>query len=178
VTVLTGKTIRLRLVREDDLVALSRFDEDIANRGEFFPTGVTSLPVLQHRWAESGLWSKDEGMLVIVDDDDDLLGHIEFYATVGYLDELELSYILYAGEQRGRGVATEAVVLLTGYLFRGKKVNRIRLIIHPDNAASRRVAEKAGYTLEGVARGAFFNQGRNHDVEVWSILRAEQLEGR
>lgn len=175
---LTGKTIRLRLVREDDLVALSRFDEDIANRGEFFPTGVTSLPVLQHRWAESGLWSKDEGMLVIVDDDDDLLGHIEFYATVGYLDELELSYILYAGEQRGRGVATEAVVLLTGYLFRGKKVNRIRLIIHPDNAASRRVAEKAGYTLEGVARGAFFNQGRNHDVEVWSILRAEQLEGR
>lgn len=160
-------------MREDDLVALAGFDEDIANRGEFFPAGVTPLTVLQRRWADSGLWSKDEGMLVIVDDADQLLGHIEFFVTVGYLDELELSYILYSGDHRGRGVATEAVTLLTGYLFQQKKVNRIRLVIHPENVASMRVAEKAGYTLEGVARGAFFNQGRNHDVEVWAILRAE-----
>lgn len=176
--VLTGESIRLRLVREDDLVALARYDEDVANRGEFFPLGVTSLPTLQRRWAESGLWAKGEGMLVIVDEVDVLLGHIEFYPTVGYLDELELSYILYSAEHRGRGVATEAVNLLTGYLFGGKKVNRIRLLIHPGNAASRRVAEKAGYTFEGVARGAFFIRGRNHDLEVWSILRAEHLDRR
>ncbi len=64
--------------------------------------------------------------------------------------------------------------LLVGYLFDRKKVNRLRLIIHPGNTASKRVAEKAGFTLEGLARGAWWHRGQNHDVEVWSLLRAER----
>ena len=136
------------------------------------------LPTLVARYGESGLWSPKEGLLVITDlDDTEILGHIEFFETVPYLDELELSYILYSAEHRGRGIITEAVRLLTGYLFDRTKGNRIRLVIHPDNAASRRVAEKAGYTLEGVARGAWYHRGRNHDVEVWAIA-ARGARGR
>ncbi len=170
---LDGDSIRLRLVREADLSAMHAFEEDIANRGEFFPLGVTSSRTLADRYAESGFWGPTEGLLLIVARDGELLGHIEFFETVAYLDELELSYILYSAEHRGRGIATEAVRLLTGYLFARTKANRIRLVIHPDNAASRRVAEKSGYTFEGVARGAWYHRGRNHDVEVWSVLRAE-----
>ena len=176
---LDGETIRLRLVREDDLPALQAFDEDIANRGDFYPLGVVPLPSLAARYGESGLWGPKEGLLVITDlEDREILGHIEFFETVAYLDELELSYILYSAEHRGRGVVTEAVRMLTGYLFDRTKGNRIRLVIHPDNAASRRVAEKAGYTLEGVARGAWYHRGRNHDVEVWAVLRAEHDAAR
>ncbi|HYN65817.1 MAG TPA: GNAT family protein [Ornithinibacter sp.] len=170
---LEGRSIRLRLVREDDLPTLQAFDEDIANRGDFYPLGVVALPTLAARYAESGLWRPSEGLLLITDHGGELLGHIEFFETVGYLDELELSYLLYSAERRGRGVATEAVGLLTGYLFDRTKVNRIRLVIHPENTASRRVAEKAGYTLEGVARGAWYHRGHHHDVEVWAMLRAE-----
>jgi RimJ/RimL family protein N-acetyltransferase len=112
-------------------------------------------------------------MLVIVDDADTIIGHIEFFETVAYLDELELSYILYSTAHRGRGVASEAVQLLCGYLFASRKANRIRLVIHPDNLASKRVAEKAGFTREGRMRGAWFHGGRNHDVEVWSRLRSD-----
>lgn len=36
-----------------------------------------------------------------------------------------------------------------------------------------RVAEKCGFTYEGVARGAFFNAGTNHDVAVYSLLRTD-----
>ena len=176
---LEGETVRLRLVREDDLPALQAFDEDISNRGDFYPVGVVPLPTLVARFGESGLWRPDEGLLVITDLlDREILGHIEFFATVPYLDELELSYILYSAERRGRGIVTEAVRLLTAYLFDRTKGNRIRLVIHPDNAASRRVAEKAGYTLEGVARGAWYHRGRNHDVEVWAILRVEHDAAR
>jgi RimJ/RimL family protein N-acetyltransferase len=176
---LDGDTVRLRLVRQADLPALQAFDEDIANRGDFYPLGVVPLPRLVARYGESGLWSPKEGMLVITDlDDTEILGHIEFFETVPYLDELELSYILYSAEHRGRGIVTEAVRLLTGYLFDRTKGNRIRLVIHPDNVASRRVAEKAGYTLEGVARGAWYHRGRHHDVEVWAMLRAEQEAAR
>ncbi len=105
--------------------------------------------------------------------DGELLGHIEFFATVAYLDEIELSYLVYSVAHRGRGSATDAVRLLSTYLFARTKVNRLRLVIHPGNEASRRVAVKAGYTLEGIARGAWYHRGRNHDVEIWSLLRAE-----
>lgn len=171
---LDGETIRLRLVREDDLPALQAFDEDVANRGDFYPLGVVPLPTLAARYAQSGLWRPTEGLLVITDRaDTEILGHIEFFKTVPYLDEVELSYILYSLEHRGRGIVTEAVRLLTGYLFDRTQGNRVRLVIHPDNTASRRVAEKAGFTLEGLARGAWYHRGRHHDVEIWSILRAE-----
>ena len=170
---LAGHGIRLRTVRETDLDRMYAFHHDLANRGEFFPVGVASEPAFKSAFHESGFWSSTKGTLLIVDDSDEMLGHIEFFETVNYLDELEISYIIYSREHAGRGLATGAVRLLTGYLFDRMKHNRIRLIIHPENRASKRIAEKCGYTYEGLARGAWFHRGRNHDVEVWSRLRAE-----
>lgn len=77
------------------------------------------------------------------------MGHIEFFKTVNYLDELELSYQIYDQAARGHGYATEAVNLLVWYLFGRLKTNRFRLIIHPKNCVSRRLAEKCGFTLAG-----------------------------
>ena len=130
-------------------------------------------PVFRRKFQETGFWQDAEGMLLIVNETDELLGHIEFFPTVAYLDELELSYQLYSLDHHGQGITTEAVRLLTGYLFDRKKHNRIRLIIHPDNLASRRVAEKCGYQYEGLARGAWFHRGRSQDVAVYAQLRAD-----
>jgi RimJ/RimL family protein N-acetyltransferase len=44
-------------------------------------------------------------------------------------------------------------------------------VIVPENAASRRIAEKCGFVLEGTVRGAFFSGGRNKDVLLYSLLR-------
>lgn len=43
----------------------------------------------------------------------------------------------------------------------------------PGNAASRRIAEKCGFILEGTARGAIFNAGQNNDVLLHSRLRTD-----
>lgn len=170
---LIGEVISLRPVSESDLDFLYRVHVDIQNRGSYFPLGITSETMFKRQFHESGLWSDSEGMLLIVDDSDAVLGHIEFFRTVSYLDELELSYQLYSRDQERKGVVTDAVRLLTGYLFDSKKFNRIQLIIHPDNAASRRIAEKCGFLHEGTARGAWFHQGRSHDVEVYAQTRAD-----
>jgi RimJ/RimL family protein N-acetyltransferase len=172
---LKGKSVTLRPVRDTDVDQLYNFHVDIDNRGEFFPRGILSQPTFRQRFQESGFWTKDEGMLVIVSPKDELLGHIEFYKTVNYLDEFELSYQIYAVENRGQGVATEAVNLLVRYLFESKPVNRIRLVIHPGNRASRRLAEKCGFQHEGTARGAWYNRGQHHDVEIYAILHADVL---
>jgi [ribosomal protein S5]-alanine N-acetyltransferase len=63
------------------------------------------------------------------------------------------------------------VRLLVDYLFGARKVYRISLVIVPENALSRRVAEKCGFQLEGTVRGAFFNGGRSLDVLIYSLLR-------
>ena len=52
-------------------------------------------------------------------------------------------------EYAGRGYTTEAVNLMTEYGFSVLALHRIEINLRPENAASRRVAEKAGYVFEG-----------------------------
>ena len=175
---LKGKTITLRLVRESDLEQLYAYHLDIDNRGDYFPRGVLSQPAFFKRFHETGYWTKEGGTLVIVSPTDEILGHIEFFKTVSYLDEYELAYLMYDPAQRGKGAASEAVNLLVRYLFETKQVNRIRLVIHPGNAASRRLAEMCGFRHEGTARGAWYNRGAHQDVEIYAILHADVIAGK
>lgn len=170
-----GERIGLRQVRERDLDRFHAFHADVANRGPYFPLGVHPEPVLRARFAETGFWGETDGTLLIVplEARDTLVGHVEFFRTVRYLDELELSYHVYDAAQTGKGFASEAVRLTTRYLFDRTRLNRVRLIIHPDNAASIRVAEKCGYRHEGTARSAWYHRGRHHDVEVYAIVRVD-----
>ena len=172
---LTGNNVILRTVRDTDVDQLYAYHLDIDNRGDYFPRGVLSQPAFRSHFQESGYWGKEDGMLVMASRSGDIIGHIEFFKTVNYLDEYELSYQVYAAEERGKGVTTDAVRLFTRYLFQTKRMNRIRLVIHPDNAASRRVAEKCGFRHEGTARGAWYNNGRHHDVEIYAILHDEVI---
>jgi RimJ/RimL family protein N-acetyltransferase len=173
---LHGKAVTLRPVRETDLDILYAYHVDIDNRGDFFPRGVLSQTTFHKHFQESGFWDKEDGMVVMESPGGEIQGHIEFFKTVNYLDEYELSYHVYVAESRGKGLATEAVNLMVRYLFESKRMNRIRLVIHPDNAASRRLAEKCGFKHEGTARGAWYNKGRHQDVEIYAILHDDVIE--
>lgn len=170
---LHGERITLRPVREADLDAMHAAHVEIRNRGAFFPLGVVSEPAFRRQFAEDGFWQKEEGTLLIIGPDDEMAGHIEFFKPVSYWDAFELSYQLYDERLAGRGLITEAVQLTIDYLFGTKKLHRIHLVIVPENAASRRIAEKCGFELEGTVRGAFFNDGRNQDVLLYSLLRGD-----
>jgi RimJ/RimL family protein N-acetyltransferase len=173
--VLTGERIRLRPVAAGNIDELWQRHVEIDNRGEFYPRGIVGETTFRKRFDDNGMWSRDEGTLLIVEPGDAIVGHIEFFRTVSYLDEMELSYQLYERAADGRGYVSEAVRLLVRYLFETRPLSRIRLVIHPDNGASQRVAQKCGFTLEGTMRQAWFHRGRHHDVQVWSILRHEVL---
>ncbi len=175
---LQGKEITLRPVREADLDAVYAAHVDIATRGAFFPLGVVSESVFRRDFAEHGLWQKDEGLLLLVAPGDEIAGHIEFFTPVSYWDAFELSYQLYDDRFAGQGWVTEAVQLLIDYLFATKKQARVQLVIVPENAASIRIADKCGFTLEGTARGAFFNDGRSQDVLIYSLLRTDDRPWR
>lgn len=48
-----------------------------------------------------------------------------------------------------RGYTTHAVEILTRHAFEELKLHRLEINLRPENASSRRVAEKAGYRFEG-----------------------------
>jgi len=77
-------------------------------------------------------------------------------------------------EARGRGAATVAVQLIARWAFDELGVQRLELTTAPGNVASQRVAERAGFTREGILRGlvATRNNGRRDGV-LFSLLPAD-----
>ena len=71
---------------------------------------------------------------------------------------------------RGRGVATHAVRLIADWAFRDLQVARLDLNCGPDNLASQRVAERCGFTREGVLRSHIPFKGTRRDTVVFSLL--------
>ncbi len=52
-------------------------------------------------------------------------------------------------------------------------MKRVTALISVDNPASSRVAEKVGYTFEGVLRSVHHHGDERLDLESWSILPGE-----
>lgn len=170
---LSGDVIELRLVRETDLDRLYDLLSDLDTRGAYFPLGVMSETTLRAEFNKSGFWDREEGMLLMVNETGEVVGEIEYFPIAHYLQGYEISYQVFGAEHAGKGYTSEAVNLLVRYLFGRKRVNRMQLNIHPDNAASKKVAAKCGFTFEGRMRGCWFHHGEYHDLEVWSLLRDE-----
>lgn len=78
-----------------------------------------------------------------------------------------------ASPVRGFGLAPEAVDALAIALLLEHGFQRIELRVAPGNVASRRVAEKAGFTYEGLLRNAGHVHSGRVDLEVWSFVPAD-----
>jgi ribosomal-protein-alanine N-acetyltransferase len=67
----------------------------------------------------------------------------------------------------------EALSLLARYLFETRTIRRLQLTVVVGNLASKRIAEKCGFTREEIARKAVFLRGKHVDLEWFSLLREE-----
>lgn len=84
-----------------------------------------------------------------------------------------------APEARGNGVCTRALLLVSRWVLEDCGMERLQLRADELNPASRKVAENAGFTQEGILRSSRFNprQGRRVDFVMYSLLR-DELEAR
>ncbi|HYM66235.1 MAG TPA: GNAT family protein [Patescibacteria group bacterium] len=72
---------------------------------------------------------------------------------------------------RGKGFGVEAQRLLAQHLLDTTRVNRIEASTDVDNLAEQRALEKAGFSRDGLLRGAQFRAGAWHDLLVYSMVR-------
>jgi RimJ/RimL family protein N-acetyltransferase len=78
-------------------------------------------------------------------------------------------------DHRDRGVATAALRLIAAWTLAELPVARLQLTTHLDNPASQRVAEKAGFTREGILRAWADQRGERVDLVMWSLLPGDPL---
>ena len=89
---------------------------------------------------------------------------------IGDFDSAEVSYYL-AAAARGRGYATRTVLLLARWAFDDLAVQRLELRAHADNEPSIQVAERAGFTREGIERASrAWPDGTRFDSVLFSLL--------
>jgi RimJ/RimL family protein N-acetyltransferase len=74
---------------------------------------------------------------------------------------------------RGRGLTSDALRTLTGWLLRDAGAARVELIVEPANVGSVRVAKAAGFTHEGLLRQRLVLRGRRVDVAMFSMLTSD-----
>ncbi|HEX5927208.1 MAG TPA: GNAT family N-acetyltransferase [Baekduia sp.] len=117
-----------------------------------------------------------EGLSLVIADIDD---HAQLLGTVGLLRPdwvqrtIEIGYWV-APWARGRGLAVRAVKLLAPWALRTLDLARIACDVDADNAASRQVAQRAGFVAEDVAPAPFAVKGRTWNLVSYS-LRPEHV---
>ena len=150
-TRITDGTLLLRLPEERDLEAMVAACQDPEiPRWTLGPSPYT--------WADAEAWlphARETAAagtalhLVVLDADDEaLLGSVGFVELDRVERHGEIGYWL-AAHARGRGVMVRAVELLRQHGVRELGLRRIEMHVHPDNAASARVAERAGFATTG-----------------------------
>jgi hypothetical protein len=73
-----GEKITLRTVKETDLAAYYALLADIQNRGDYYPQRVQSYTDFQSGYHNRSFWRESRGALLIVDDQDSILGEMTF----------------------------------------------------------------------------------------------------
>jgi len=96
-----------------------------------------------------------------------------------YLDLLnrrtEIGYWLDASRQ-GRGIVTRSTACLTDYSFSEQDCNRVILHCALGNVKSRAVAERLGFTQEGILREAEWLYDHYVDLVVYSMLKSQWVK--
>jgi RimJ/RimL family protein N-acetyltransferase len=120
------------------------------------------------------LASGRELALAIVDVEDRLLGALGI-SNFDWTDlKAEIGYWM-AADARGRGIGARATRMLAVWALSRLGLERLELLANPENDASQRLAERAGFTREGTLRRYRRRHGVREDLVMFSML-SEDVE--
>ena len=168
-----GKRIKLQLFKDEAEVA-SYYESynQINERAITDHTEIVSLDARIQDFRKSGLWTKERGLMALVDMSDTIIGAFSFHKSDDF--ELEIGYRIVTASARGSGYGSEALPLFSSYLFNcHPEITRLKIRTAEDNLASRHLAEKSGFQQEGILRQAYFYRGHMTNMVIYSLLRSE-----
>lgn len=174
---ITAGRLHLRPFRSDDIPAVARAcqDPDIQHFTQVpSPYDDEDARRYVEVYCPSGWASGRSASFAVVDSvSAELLGSIGLNG-IGLRDAAmaEIGYWC-APWARRQGVMTQAVQVVSRWGFAAFGLARIEWYAEVGNTASRGVAERAGFTVEGVLRSRLVHRGERVDAWVGSLLRGD-----
>ena len=155
---------------EDSLVRHASNRNIWNNVRDFFPYPYT--PRDAHSWVRANKSYQQPNNLAI-EVHGQAVGNIGFTVKDDiYRYNAEIGYWI-SEDYWGRGIMTEALPIMTEYIFKNFQVNRLFACILEGNVGSMRVLETAGYRCEAVLRKAVIKNNQYLDEYIFALLRAE-----
>lgn len=136
--------------------------EIVADTEKFISNAIVEMQ--NDKGLEFGIWQKGElvGCLGLHD-----LSLTNRRAAIGYwLDK----------NHQKQGIVTNSVNAIINYCFETLNLNRLEIVAATINKPSFKIAEKLGFTREGVARQFEFVNGQYLDYIHYSLLKSEWIK--
>jgi len=176
---LTGKRISLHGLTEADIAPgtpyyswLDDLSLDTFTERSAFPNSEKRMQAYFRRAQEAsdlillGIFHNETGTHI---------GNITFQEISWVRKRAFIGYLLGDKAYTGRGIATEAVMMMMYYGFTKLNFERIHTTVSAKHQASLRVASKSGLRQEGRLREHFFSNGEATDLMLVGALRREWI---
>lgn len=160
----------------DDYPTLTRWinDESLSSGLGLFKANTTELN--EKEWIESVCKKGEYNFAVVRKEDDVLLGVYGLEINDEVARRFHIGGFIGEKENRGKGYGTEALKLITKFAFEILNAETVFSDIFSFNEASIKSAQKAGYSIAGRFRNAYFYNGKFHDRIGVEILKEEYLK--
>jgi RimJ/RimL family protein N-acetyltransferase len=170
---LTDGRLVLRQPTEDDVDEITRACQD-AELQRWIPVPVPYERQHGSEWVADtqASWEEDRELRWVISDaqDPEVLGAIGLHSRDASMREVGYWLAPWA---RGRGVMTAAARLACGWGFDDLGLQRIEWQANVGNEASRRVALRLGFTMEGTCRARLLHRGERVDGWLAGLLPGE-----
>jgi RimJ/RimL family protein N-acetyltransferase len=176
-TSLISGGLRLRPLRRDDAGAFHAAAlESVATVGQWLPWCHAGYSLDEaEQWTLICERNREDGsaysMGIFSEHDGLLLGGIRINEINREHNFAQIGYWIRASQQ-GRGVAPRALAMIAAYGFEVLGLTRLEILAQEGNHASRRVAEKAGATFEGLLKNRLVVRGTPYTAAMYSLTPA------
>lgn len=171
-----GVNIRLRGIEPEDAATFYAWDTaetETARMVEWvWPAGSLAA---SRKWAEKRATEQpqnDEFFFAIENTTGELGGLINTHSCDRRVGCFKYG-VTIAPAFRGRGYATEAILLVLRYFFEELRYQKVTADIYAYNSISVRFHERLGFVLEGRIRRVVFSQGQHFDLLVYGMTVEE-----
>ncbi|WP_250007734.1 GNAT family N-acetyltransferase [Actinoplanes sp. M2I2] len=173
-SLLRGRLVRLRALRDDDLPQLVQWWNDpetmVLQQHRVLPGPEAALTEMFRAWSAN---KDDSGAgFSIETHDGELVGHVTMWGIKPRTRIATLAIIIGL-PHAGRGYGTDTLDVALRYAFDELAVNKVELQVWAFNSRAVHVYEKVGFVEEGRRRAAAYHRSAFHDEVLMGMLRDE-----
>lgn len=170
---LKGKRVYLRLLSQEDLKDRVTWINDEENIQTLLFDWPTSIEKTQ-KWFSNVVLDGSKLNLSIIDIESNELVGMTGLLNIDRINHHAQLYITIGNKKyRGRHLPDEVIPLVLEYGFTELELKKIYLYTLPNNERGRHVYERNGFKQDGILRQQVYCRGKQQDLYVHSILKAE-----